>query len=65
MQRHIGLYKPKVEIMTFLSESNFPLADLFSILQIACLIDAFEQLNTLNVYVQGRGHSVFELTEKM
>uniref|UniRef100_UPI003AAEA413 protein FAM200B-like n=1 Tax=Centroberyx gerrardi TaxID=166262 RepID=UPI003AAEA413 len=62
-------YELRTEIAVFLSENNSPLADLFSddvwLAQVAHLADVFEQLNTLNVSMQGRGHKIFEQSDKI
>ncbi|XP_028666310.1 protein FAM200A-like [Erpetoichthys calabaricus] len=61
-------YELRAEIAAFLAQNNSPLADLFSnsvwLAQVAYLADVFEQLNTLNVSVQGRGHNIFEQYDK-
>ena len=50
-------YERKGEIAVFLALNKLPLADLFSnsvwLTQVAYLTDVFEQLNTLNVSMQG------------
>uniref|UniRef100_A0A8C5QIQ5 Uncharacterized protein n=1 Tax=Leptobrachium leishanense TaxID=445787 RepID=A0A8C5QIQ5_9ANUR len=62
-------YELRTEIAAFLSECNSPLADLFSsdtwLAQAAYLVDVFEQLNTLNVSMQGKGHNIFAQIEKI
>uniref|UniRef100_A0A8C5LWZ0 Uncharacterized protein n=1 Tax=Leptobrachium leishanense TaxID=445787 RepID=A0A8C5LWZ0_9ANUR len=62
-------YERRTEIAAFLSECNSPLADLFSsdtwLAQAAYLADVFEQLNTLNVSMQRKGHDIFAQTEKI
>lgn len=62
-------YELRAEITAFLSENNSPLVDLFSndvwLAQVAYLADIFERLNTLNVSMQGRGHNIFEQSEKI
>ena len=62
-------YELRDEIAAFLAEKNSPLADLFSnsvwLAHVAYLADVFEQLNTLNVSMQGRGHNIFEQDDKI
>lgn len=58
----------RTEIAAFFSENNSPLADLFNhsvwLARVAYLVDVFEQFNTLNLFVQGRGYNIFEQSEK-
>lgn len=62
-------YELKTEIATFLSETNSPYAELFDnemwLVRVAYLADIFEHLNTLNVSMQGRGHNIFEQSDKI
>lgn len=61
-------YELRDEITAFLAQNNSPLADLFSnsvwLTHIAFLAHVFEQLTTLNVSMQGRGHNIFEQYDK-
>ena len=53
-------YELRGEVAAFLAQNNSPLADLFSnSVWLAHVADVFEQLNTLNVSMQGRGHNIF------
>ncbi|XP_058272819.1 protein FAM200A-like [Hemibagrus wyckioides] len=62
-------YELKTEIAVFLSENNSPYADLFNdeiwLARVAYLADVFEHLNTLNVSMRGRGHNIFEQSDKV
>ncbi|XP_062860404.1 protein FAM200B-like [Trichomycterus rosablanca] len=61
-------YELKTEIATFLSENN-SYAELFDndtwLALVAYLADIFEHLNTLNVSMQGKGHNIFEQSDKI
>jgi len=62
-------YELRAEIAAFLAQNNSPLADLFSnsvwLAHVAYLADVFEQLNTLNMSMQGRGNNIFEQYDKI
>ena len=62
-------YELQAEIAAFVAQSNSPLADLFSnsvwLAHVAYLTDVFEQLNTLNMSMQGRGNNIFEQYDKI
>lgn len=62
-------YELKAEIAAFLSQTNSPYAELFDselwLAKVAYLVDVFEHLNTLNLSLQGKGHSKFEQLEKV
>ena len=62
-------YELRAEIASFLAQNNAPLAQLFSsdvwLAHVAYLSDVFEQLNTLNVSMQGKGHNIFEQYDKI
>ena len=60
----------RAEIAAFLAQNNLPLTDLFSnsvwLTHVAYLADVFEQLNTLNVSMQGRGNNILNnMTKSM
>lgn len=59
----------RAEIAAFLAQNNSPLADLFSnsvwLAHVAYLADVFDQLNALNVSVQGRWHNIFKQYDKI
>ncbi|XP_049323296.1 protein FAM200B-like [Astyanax mexicanus] len=62
-------YELKTEIATFLSENNSVYAELFDnntwLALVAYLADIFEHLNALNVSMQGKGHNIFEQSDKV
>uniref|UniRef100_A0A674N592 Uncharacterized protein n=1 Tax=Takifugu rubripes TaxID=31033 RepID=A0A674N592_TAKRU len=62
-------YIKRTEIAAFLAQNNSSHADLFSnsvgLAHVAYLAGVFDQLNALNVSVQGRGHNIFEQYDKI